>query len=151
MGLIHDDPSGVLFFKMPAKKVRQSRKQPVPVQDLKKPFSKAKAKAAPVVAPEPPRKQLTSGFLSYLASAMRSKSEDVCEQAKFIHQRYAEMPADQKKMVADFFRMGGKKAGLQSTYSQSMALQTKAAGGEWSGYVNLHTLMDLWKASLGLE
>ena len=68
---------------------------------------------------------------------------------KFVHQRYFTLTSDQKKqMVSDFFRLGGKKQGLTSTYEQTMAMQTKASGGNLAMYVNIGTLMDIWKVSL---
>ena len=132
------------------KKVRQTRKTPLALEGtLHKSFkATAKAKAEPA---QIPRKQLTSGFLSYISSAMHSKTDGVADQAKFLHQHYLSMTPEQKRqMVTDFYKSGGKRSGLESTYKQALSFSTKAAGGEWSGYVNLDGLMDLWKASLGI-
>ena len=61
------------------------------------------------------------------------------------------MQPDQKKaLVSEFFRMGGKRAGFESSYKQTMAVQRKSSGGAWSGYVNIGTLMDFWKVCLTL-
>ena len=64
---------------MAAKKVRQTKKQPTAEAPIRKSLNKAKAKAIPQPVPAPvgppmQRKQMTSGFLSYISSAMHSKS-----------------------------------------------------------------------------
>ena len=70
---------------MAGRQTRKNKKQPATQSaDIKKSLTQAKAKnqMQPPPPVEPERKKMTGGFLSYLASAMNSKSEETSEQAK---------------------------------------------------------------------
>ena len=54
-------------------------------------------------------------------------------------------------MVASFFRQGGKRAGLENLYTQTVNVQQKAYGGMWAGYCTADKLLELTGVLLGMQ
>ena len=92
-----------------------------------------------------PRKNLTGGFLMYIKAAIKSQSADAAEQARAVQDTYQGMSVDQKRALVDgFYRSGGKRQGLSSTYQQCLTMKNKCEDLSWEGYLTFGTLMTLW-------
>ena len=98
-----------------------------------------------------PRKLQTSGFLSYLSAASKSTSKDVSNMACCLQEKYKSLDADsKKKMVTDFFKVGGKKQGMESAYEQVAKSSQSSDDRGWAGYVTVGNLME-WSSVLSRE
>ena len=76
-----------------------------------------------------------SCFLSYLRCAAKGKCEQSRMEAENVLQDYKKATVHDKRcLIANFFRSGGRRAGLQSVYQQSVRSQEKASESDWTGY-----------------
>ena len=97
---------------------------------------------------DPPRKVLTATFLTYIQSALKGRNPECVQQAQAIHEAYGLLSAENKKaMVTEFFRSGGKKAGLSCLYEQHISVHQQCEDQGWAGYITCGLLMDMWKVS----
>ena len=109
--------------------------------------SPARSTAASSIGDQPSvaRKTLTGGFLMYIKSAIKSQNPHASEQARAVHDSYQSMSLEQKRALVDgFFKSGGKRSGLQSTYQQCLTMKHKSEDLAWEGYLTVGTLMTLW-------
>ena len=99
---------------------------------------------------EPSRTQ-RSNFLSYVRSAMASKSEEASHQAAYINAQYHQLSATEKKnLVVEFHKSGGRRQGLSCCYKQTMVVSQKATDGTWEGYLTFDGLCSKAEVTLGL-
>ena len=98
---------------------------------------------------DPPRKVMTSNFLSYLVCAKKSVNADVVGQAEYISDHYFKAGMDEKRAIVDgFYRAGGKRPGLSTTYKQCVTLSKTCTDAEWEGYITCGMLMKFFEVCL---
>ena len=131
---------------MPAAKKGRSKNAKSPKKAQEGPLDRSfKAKANAKPAPKAlPAKQQTAGFLSYLHSSIKSSNSDLSNMACAIQKRYREMDGPSKRaMIVEFYRHGGKRSGLSSTYYQEVSTKQKSDDVAWAGYVTVGKLLSL--------
>ena len=154
---------------MVAKAKKQQKSSPT--QPLKSSFEKSRrvphktairqaaaATAAPSSAPSTPLSQPAddisrsqcSGFLSYLRSATLGKDASSRNAATSVLEHYRSLDAVAKKeCISTFFKMGGRKKGLEHLFSQRVSHKASEVEEEHEGYVTGKKLMKLhevlWK------
>ena len=93
-----------------------------------------------------------SGFVTYLRSAMKGKSELVCNQATDMLAKYKQMTNEEKKnMVCTFYKQGGKRPGLTALVAQTVSVKDKANQMSWKGYATFGKLLILTEVPLLLK
>ena len=114
---------------------------------LKKAFQKkgdSTSTSSAAAAAATPSRQQTSLFLTYLRATSKGKDKRAANQAVELAQHYATLDGDSKRaLIGEFFRVGGKKAGLCNAFSQSIHTKEAATEGTWSGYVTPSKCMEL--------
>ena len=109
---------------------------------------KKKGKAASSMAPSSASSQPTrpqhSLFLTYLKGCMKSPDDSTASQASQLSKHYNALGADEKKrLIAEFFRAGGKRAGLSSVFGQHVRCEQDHNEREWTGYATVDKMMEL--------
>ena len=112
---------------------------------LKRSFAAAAAaEAAPV------QKGDQSLFLTYCKSTAASKDATAAGQALRILEDYKQMTSEQKrKTVTNFFKAGGRKAGLKSLFKQVLSTESSAKDIGWRGWATPSMIMSWSGVSLG--
>ena len=106
----------------------------------------AKAAKPCITGPEDLSKKETSGFLMYLRSASQQKDPSIQSAAKAVLDSYRQMGSDEKKVaITNFFKSGGRRAGLNSLFQQIVTHSQNDSVGEWKGYITPTKLMKLWE------
>ena len=107
------------------------------VNPLKRSFA-ASAKDGGDAVAEPSKKQ-QSGFITYLRCCSSGKDELAKNQAEIMLMT----PQEKKNLISSFYASGGRKAGLQSIYEQSLSLEQKSDARSWVGYATPTKIMAL--------
>ena len=114
---------------------------------LEKSFKTRITQKTPAAAPKDgqvAQKMQTAGFLSYLHSSIKSSTGSLSNMACEIQKRYREMDAAGKRqMIVEFYRNGGKKSGLTSTYNQAVSTTQNSSDKGWAGYVTVGKMLEL--------
>ena len=86
----------------------------------------------------------TSGFLSYLRSASLGKDSTSRNAATSVLEHYKSLDAHAKKeLICTFFKMGGRKKGLEHLFSQRVSHKASELEEELEGYCTAKKLMKL--------
>ena len=85
-----------------------------------------------------------ASFLSYLRSASGSKCAAVQSQSERVLADYKTMSSSAKKdLISNFSRSGGKRAGLNSCFSQVVKVSEDCKESDWTGYATPDKLLEL--------
>ena len=100
--------------------------------------------ASAAAAPAAPTRLQQSGFLTYIKVCLKSRDQETCQQAELINQHYGTLSQEEKRsLICEFYRAGAKKAGLTSTFRQTLKVKSKAQEGDWQGYISFGGLLQL--------
>ena len=115
-----------------------------------------KAVASPKAGKFPEPKEIVrthqSNFISYLTSATKAKDAEIQSQAMMMLSDYKNMEAEAKKvLISNFYKSGGRKAGLASIYKQSLVHDSEADAKSWEGYVTPGKLLQLLGVGQGQQ
>ena len=92
-----------------------------------------------------PSRGQTSTFITYLRSAMRSKTPNVVDQARHLHEHYQSCSIEDKRaLIMEFFKQGGKRAGLATVFGQQISSTQLSNDLEWRGYCLPDKVMELY-------
>ena len=106
--------------------------------------STATAAAAACLKDDGPSRQQTGLFLTYLRVTAKGKDEASAEKAAELSKHYHTLDITAKKqLIQEFFRVGGKKAGLGNCFCQAITTKEAASEGTWRGYVTPSKMMEL--------
>ena len=90
-----------------------------------------------------------SGFVTYLRCCASGKDSKAANQAEVMLADYRKMSQrDKKELIGSFYASGGRKAGLQSIYEQTMSLQQKSDAKSWVDYATPTKIMSLHEVML---
>ena len=92
-----------------------------------------------------PSRGQTSNFITYLRSAMRSKTPSIVDQASHLHEHYQRCSVEDKRaLILEFFKQGGKRTGLATVFGQHISSTQLSNDLEWRGYCLPDKVMELY-------